>query len=282
MNRARSPLFILTVLLIALAGAGVGLVLESTSGPAPWKAGGVAEGVSRLGNVLVSVALGPLMLILLAELAIRFGWEPRWLRVRYIGVTILDKEMDADRPGHGWLTVALPDKRMERYSADADEYNSVEETNVVVLEVIGQYVADVRRMRGTSAEEAEAIAALPGNRVGVRRHASILRPRYAGLNAWLAMILAPGLAGWMLSNGVLAIVMKSVDFESGRRYGSSVHVLYGDQATWYGFALVAVGLVILGVSAYRWKAGWDAEDFDSGGNYWDDREPYGCRRSWWH
>jgi hypothetical protein len=283
MNRARSPLFIIALLVLAIVGAGAGLFIEASGGTAPWKTASSLHSVQSLALTLFCVGMTIIGLIIIAEIAIKAGWEPKWLRIRYVGVVILNKEADFDNPRQGWLTVALPNKEMERFHADESEFNLVEPTNLVVLEVIGQYVADVRRMKGQTAAAAEAEAADPVNRVGVRRHASLIKPASAGFRAWLWMLGAPVVGGGLIGDGILTLVMGSADYSYRRnRYSRSYGetIMTGGTAVWYAVALIFIGLVILGVALYYWKSGWDPSTFET--DDWEPDDRRGCRpgRHW--
>lgn len=277
MNRARSPFFFVALLLFVCLATGVAIYFETFPGPAFWKNPESIARVQQFSYGLMGASGFGLIVVLAMELAIRSGWEPKWLRVRYVGAVVLLKEPDPDDHSRGWITVALPDKSMERYHADPSEFNRVEETQVVMIEVIGQYVAEIRRMTGASAEALEQEAAQPSNRTGVRRNASLIRPESASFGTWITVMLFPMVGGLFLGNGLLAIVMKSADYSYRRRYSYSRQYVYaGDLAVWYGVGLTFLGLVLVGIAIVMWYRGWNPSDFTDDDD-WQDYRPRGCR-----
>jgi hypothetical protein len=282
-NRARSPFFFVSLLLFCLLAAAFAVFLEAQGGPAPWKTPENLDQVRQISIGLMGATGALVAVLMLMELAIRRGWEPKWLRVRYVGAVVLLKEPDSDDPSRGWITFALPNKEMERFHADPSEFHRAEESQAVMVEVIGQYVAELRRMGGESAKQLEAEAAMPANRTGVRRSASLIKPESAGLRTWVTVLLLPIIGGMMIGNGALALVMGSADYTRRRRYSTYSHesIYSGETATWYGTALVALGILILVIAIVVWYRGWNEGDFGDDDELWDEDLRRGCRGRYW-
>jgi len=281
-NRARSPFFFVSLLLFALLAATFSVFLEAQGGPAPWKTPESLERVRQICIGLMTSMGGLVAVLMVMEFAIRNGWEPKWLRVRYVGAVVLLKEPDSDDRSRGWITLALPNKEMERFHADPSEFHRAEESHVVMVEVIGQYIAEIRRMGGESAHALEQEAALPANRTGVRRNASLIKPERAGIRTWLTVLLLPVIGGMMIGNGALAVIMGSADYSRRRRYTrATTELVYsGDTATWYGLALVGLGVLVLVIAVVVWYRGWNDQDFGDD-ELWQDDYRRGCRRGYW-
>jgi hypothetical protein len=259
-NRARSPFFFLTMVLLFASGAAFGVGIE---------VGTRDENLTRTAFFVGQIVLIPFALLILGEIAVRFGWEPKWLRVRYVGVMILDKESDDLGAQTGWLTVALPNKEMERYYADHTEFPTIEKNQLVILEVIGQYVADIKRMRGPDVAAIEAETAKSASSLKIRRDSSLLKPCYAGLSAWFWMLIAPGVAGVFMGVGIADLITRHATVSYGR-YNRHYTELNGTDAIVPALIYVVIGLVFLGFNFIRWRRGWDEYDLID------------QRRGWWY
>lgn len=243
---------------MALVGICAGLTLDLQVQDVPWESDGNLVGriqtVSLFAGAICTIALAA---ILTAELAIRNGWEPKGLRVRFTGAIIADVEPDPDRFDYAWFTVALPNKQLERYLADPEESKKVRKGDCVMLEVIGQHVAEVRRMGGETAEALEAEAKTDGALTNVRRDASILRPAQFSLGPWLWTVLSPFLGGSMIGWQLLGFIHEQVFYRSRRGY--SAHLLLGIEARAMAGLTILLGLIFIASSIISWKRGWNED-----------------------
>lgn len=266
MHRARSPFFYISLILLALVGICMGLGVDLAFQDVPWE--GDRALVARLQTIalLIGFATGiPLIGILIAEAAIRRGWGPKGLRVRYIGAIIADVEPDPDRFDYAWFVVALPNKELERFQADPEEARKVKKGDCVTLEVIGQHVAEVRRMGGDTAEALEAQAKQPGALSDVRRHASVLRPKPLNIGSWLWAVLSPLAGGLMIGNQLMGFLQAELMYRR-RRY-SGRYLMTGTEAQLYAGLTILLGLVLIVSAIIAWKRGWN-DDGTSGPSRW--------------
>jgi len=277
MQRGRSPFFSFALILLAGIGFAAGLAAHAYWGAESWHTNTAL--VDRANHIAIRVALLcaiPLVALALLELALRRGWEPKRLRIRYTGVLVVEKAPRLEEPSEGWLGVVLPGGRHERYFADKDEFGSTEEGHLVILEVFGKYVAGIRRMEGSSAREAEQELAAPEIRNEALRQASIHRPRSAGFWTWTLAIAGPILGGYLI--GLRAMVFQTGELKgymkgTMTRPGAVVDLDPADaRASAWIFAGLGVAMIL--VSIFVWRRGWRSDDAPREFWLWGDWRSY--------
>lgn len=180
-----------------------------------------------------------------AEFRLARGWEPKFLEIHWIGMTVTDKN-SAD----GKLLVAVKGLTEEHsFICDQEEHDRFEIGDIVHLWTIGPYVS-----RSIKVDEIQNYGR---RRVAVDR--SVLRWDEA-----LMLILAGLTVGWFFWYASYGLSMQEITFEASRRrrfYGTGELVtLSGNELRAVAFTCLIVGLSLFSWLWYSLKRGLEAGD----------------------
>ena len=77
------------------------------------------------------------------------------------------------------------------------------------------------------------------------------------------MCIAPVFAGLLFGHGLEHALFMELTINEGSDYKNYLNHETGQMPLVYGCVFMGISLVILGIAAYRWKAGWDDTMFES-------------------
>jgi hypothetical protein len=256
--QVRTPLFWVHVISSVLISMAVGLRLDLLDLEESFKLNPQVQQTWGTVAIILLILSVPVALAALGlEIAVRQGYDPRFMRHSMVGVRVADCIPDAES-GLSMLRIHHRDGRIHEYLAELNEGARLTPGDVLRLDVFGQYVVGFKILESRPVDmENESVGALMN-----RLHAPVTAygmPRFR----WLQMGLFPA-CGLAIGLNLLPLLYRE---ETIGWLGSQTYS--GNEAVWLFGSIVVVSILGIGFNAALWIRGWidyEVDDLSEGGD----------------
>jgi len=253
---------------------------SSTQTVSTWRS--IPDISSRIsnGSLIVSLVTGGLLLVcLVLELALRWGWEPKWMRRLIPGVIVERKfynktDLGFDRK---FILVRMPNGQQEEFECDAGEHAGVTEGDCIHLYVIGPYVESYRVVPEARVDDIRKRAQQWGKDIEVAPFLRAYGTYPMLLRTWLVTFLLLVVCGYFLCMGAAFALTGEIYLKSRRGRYSSVYDEYFLKEEWiHPFGVGIIFVVLLGwfVWVRAVQRGVYAEQSGDGDDWWNYRTQF--------
>lgn len=167
-------------------------------------------------TAIAAISLTLLAITLAIEFAVQRGYDPPFLNTRFYGATVIATELPMFNEPTGSITLRPAGNHpICDYKAEMDELRGISEGDMVVVDVFGQHVTRVRKIKpSTESKDDLSRHDRKALKVATRQWRSFTRSTQDNLRA---LVLVPA-AGYLVGANTMPLLFREDLIRSGRRY----------------------------------------------------------------